>query len=284
MKQYLDVLKEVLATGTRQANRTGTDAISIPGAVMKFDLADGFPAVTTKKLFYKGVIAEMLGFLRGYTTCEEFEALGCNWWAKDANENTQWLNSPHRSGPGDLGRIYGAQWRDWRTDTGPSIDQVQVALDTIRINPTSRRIIINAWRPDEFEQMALPPCHVLYQFIVNVEKGELNLVMYQRSCDMFLGVPMNIFGSALLLELVAEATGLRARHFMHVLADAHIYVNAIDQVKEQLTREPLALPRLKIHKELLNCSAIALAYTKPEEIELIGYQSHAAIKAEMVTG
>jgi thymidylate synthase len=161
---------------------------------------------------------------------------------------------------------------------------VQVALDTIRNNPTSRRIIINAWRPDEFDQMALPPCHVLYQFIVNVEKHELNLCMYQRSCDMFLGVPMNIFGSALMLHLFAAATGLKPRHFTHFLADAHIYVNHVDQVKEQLTRDPLPLPQLLIHHSLYGANANELAAIEPYQIALGGYAHHPAIRGEMVTG
>lgn len=274
-------MANILENGTRQANRTGIDAISLPGAMLRFDLDDGFPAITTKKLAFRGVVGEVLGFLRGYDNAADFRRLGCNWWDQNANENNQWVSSVFREGHDDLGRIYGVQWRKWRaSDDGDYYDQVQEALTTIVKNPTSRRIIINAWRPDEFNQMALPPCHVLYQFIVNVERKELNLCMYQRSCDMFLGVPMNIAGSALLLEIFAKATGLRPRHFTHFLADAHIYVNHIDQVREQLTRKEYPLPQLKI-----NCSfgpdADHLAMIEPHDIQLIGYESHPPIKAEM---
>ena len=285
MKQYHDVLTEILDTGTWQKNRTNVESLMIPGAMMKFDMQKGFPAITTKKLHYQGVIGEMIGFLRGYTHADEFAKLGCNWWYKDANENTQWKASPYRTSPGDLGRIYGAQWRRWATTRG-FIDQVDMALNTIRRDPTNRRIIISGWRPDEFQMMALPPCHVLYQFIVNVERNELNLCMYQRSCDMFLGVPMNIFGSALLLHLFAKATGLTPRHFTHFLADAHIYRNHIEQVGIQLGREALPLPTLVLHgmDHFANVNADGLAKIEPQQIELVNYQHHAAIKGEMVTG
>lgn len=284
MKQYHHILQDILAYGTRQANRTGTDAISIPGHMMRFDMNDGFPMVTTKQLFYRKAIGENIGFLRGYNTVEQFESLGCDWWAKDANENSKWLQSPFRKGKGDLGRIYGQQWRKWTNGSRLPIDQLQLVLDTIRNDPTSRRILMSAWRPDEMDQMALPPCHVSYQFIVNVEKGELNLCMYQRSCDMFLGVPMNIFGSALILHLVAAATGLKPRFFNHFLADAHIYVNHIDQVRLQLTRDPLPLPTIHIDAPLNGANADTLAAIRPEQITIKGYQHHPAIKGEMSTG
>lgn len=270
---------DILANGTRQANRTGIDAISLPGAFMRFDLQKGFPAMTTKKLAFDGVKGEVLGFLRGASSAAEFRALGCPWWDKNANENTQWLASPHRQGTDDLGRIYGVQWRSWEND-GWYIDQVEQALKLIQTDPTNRRIIINGWRPDELHKMALPPCHVLYQFIVNVEKQELNLCMYQRSCDMFLGVPMNIAGSALMLELFSKATGLVPRFFTHFLADAHIYVNHLDQVREQLKRDPLPLPKLHI-KRVLHGSVQSLESIQPNDIELLGYNHHPAIKAEM---
>ncbi len=283
MKQYHDVLNDVLIHGTRQANRTGTDAISMPGHMMRFDMVDGFPAVTTKKLYFRKAIGENIAFLRGATTVKEFEDLGCDWWVKDANENSQWLASPHRKGEGDLGHIYGYQWRNWPNPGGKPIDQLQVVLDTIRQNPTSRRIIMTAWNPAELPKMALPPCHQDYQFIVNVERGELNLCMKQRSCDMFLGVPMNIFGSAMMLHLVAKATGLRARHLTMFLADAHIYVNHLDQVQEQLKRDPLPLPTIEIGAELLGCNADHLAAIQPHQIKVLNYQSHPAIFGEMST-
>jgi thymidylate synthase len=290
MKQYLGLLKDVLENGTRQANRTGIDAISLPGAMLKFNLKDGFPAVTTKKLAFKACKGELVGFLRGYSSAADFRSLGCNIWDQNANENAAWLTNPNRKGEDDLGRIYGVQWRDWKIEDtfvktgdnqyefieGQSIDQVQRAIDTIKNDPTNRRIIVNAWRPDEFDQMALPPCHVLYQFIVNVEKNELNLCMYQRSCDLFLGVPFNIASASLFLSIMAKLTGLNPGTFTHFLADAHIYINHIDQVNEQLSREPLPLPKLVLSSRDWDLNTIT-----PDDISLEGYQSHASIKAEM---
>lgn len=277
-------MSDVLLYGTRQANRTGTDAISMPGHMMRFDMADGFPAVNTKKLYFKKAIGENIAFLRGATTVKEFEDLGCDWWAKDANENSQWLASPFRKGEGDLGHIYGYQWRKWPNPGGEPIDQLQVVLDEIRRNPTSRRIIMTAWNPAELPKMALPPCHQDYQFLVNVEKQELSLCMKQRSCDMFLGVPMNIFGSALILNLVAKATGLRARHLTMFLADAHIYMNHVDQVQEQLSRDSMPLATLEITADLFGCDADGLAAIQPHEILILNYQSHPPIRGEMSTG
>ncbi len=282
MKQYHEVLNDVLMQGTIQANRTGTDAVSMPGHMMRFDMDDGFPVITTKKVAYKKAIAETIAFLRGYNTVELFKSLGCDWWEADAN-TAGWLANSSRTGDGDLGRIYGIQWRRWKTQDGGFIDQLQGVLDTIRNNPTSRRIIMTAWNPAELNQMALPPCHVSYQFIVNVEKRELSLCMYQRSCDMFLGVPMNIVGSSLILHLVAKATGLRARHFTHFLADAHIYVNHLDQVQEQLTRTPKQLPTIEISKQLYGVDADTLASITPEEIFILNYEHHPAIAGKMST-
>lgn len=286
MKQYHQVISDILKFGTRQANRTGTDAITLPGAFMRFDLEEGFPAITTKQLFFKKGFAEMVGFLRGLDNAQDFADIGCDWWFKDANENSQWLASPYRKGTNDLGRIYGKQWRDWRCADGSSIDQLQVVLDTIRKNPTSRRIIMQAWRPDEFDQMALPPCHVAYEFMVNVERQELNMTMWQRSCDMALGVPMNIATSALLLHMVAEATGLKPKYFTHFLSDAHIYVNHVDGLYEQLEREPYELPSLffDMAANLYGNDANQMAALDPSMIRLVGYKHHPAIKFEMVTG
>lgn len=286
MQNYLDLLQDILDNGTRQANRTGIDAISLPGAMLKFNMAEGFPIVTTKKLAFNACKGELLAFLRGYTNAADFRRMGCNFWDQNANENKAWLSNTNRDGDDDLGRIYGAQWRDWRTTDGEgNIDQVAEAIYQIKHNPTNRRIIINAWRPDEFHLMALPPCHVLYQFIVNVERGTLNLCMYQRSCDMFLGVPMNISSAALLLSIMAELTGYRPGVYTHFLADAHIYVNHVDQVKEQLTREPYSLPELVFVREGKDIERFP-TWTKvedfePHHIQLRGYQHHPAIKAEM---
>jgi thymidylate synthase len=282
MKQYQDLLRDILENGTRQANRTGIDAISLPGAMLKFNLKDGFPVVTTKKLAFKACKAELIAFLRGYDNAAQFRELGCNFWDQNANENKAWLANPNRKGVDDLGRVYGVQWRDWRVEydiiSGEYItmDQVQNAVNTIINDPTNRRIIINAWRPDEFNQMALPPCHVLYQFIVNVEKRELNLCMYQRSCDMFLGVPINIASAALFLSIMARLTGFQPGTFTHFLADVHIYVNHIDQVKEQLGRAPLPLPKLILSDRDWDIDTIT-----PDDIQLFDYVPHPAIKAPM---
>lgn len=273
MKQYHDLLTEILSAGYLQDNRTTCPAITLPyGTTMRFDMADGFPAITTKRLHFAGIRGEIIGFLRGYTNADDFAALGCNWWRKDADENTQWLASRHREGPGDLGRVYGAQWRGWRRQDGGTLDQVQMALAAIRNNPTSRRIIISAWRPDEFNEMALPPCHVLYRFQVNVAAGELNMSLYQRSADMFLGVPMNIAGAALLLHLVAAATGLRPRWLTHHIDEPHIYENAVDAVREQLGNQHLPLARLAIWESLSGASADELAAVEPHAIRLVDYR------------
>lgn len=289
MKQYLALLKTVLSEGTRQANRTGIDAFTTTGEMMKFKMSDGFPAVTTKKLAFKTMVGELLGFLRAYDNAQDFRALGCHIWDQNANENNTWLNSKYRRGTDDLGRIYGVQWRNWKREDGRSLDQVVEAIKTIMRDPTNRRIIINAWRPDEFEQMALPPCHVLYEFTVNVEKGELNLAMLQRSADCFLGVPFNIASASLMLCLFAKLTSLKPGTFTHFLVDTHIYANHVDQVNEQITREPYALPVLKLSENIkqLDKNATdaeidaALRAIEPNDIELVNYQYHAAIKAPM---
>lgn len=287
MRNYLDLCSEILENGTRQSNRTGVDAISLPGAMLKFDLRKGFPIVTTKRLAFNACKGELLAFLRGYTNAADFRKLGCNFWDQNANENKAWLANPNRKGVDDLGRIYGAQWRSWAgamnddwTEQKNPIDQVQVAIDTIKNDPTNRRIIINAWRPDEFNQMALPPCHVLYQFLVNVEQNTLHLCMYQRSCDMFLGVPMNISSAALFLSIMSELTGYRPGTFTHFLADAHIYVNHVDQVREQLSREPRELPELVLRSSYVK-QWQTIEDFETDDIQLRGYDPHPAIRAEM---
>lgn len=320
--QYLQLLQKVLMEGTLQANRTTNRAWTIDGGMMQFNMKDGFPLLTTKKMAYKKGFAEQIGFLRALDNAQDFADLGCDWWFKDANENTQWLASPYRKGENDLGRIYGVQWRrqrgrpigfrssgaeilDWNNPAqgGASflpamqehliyeeLDQVQVALDLIRsaikTGVASRRIIIDAWRPDEFDQMALPPCHVAYEFMVNVEKGELNMSMWQRSCDMFLGVPMNIANSALMLHLFSAATGLTPGRFTHFLSDVHIYENHVAQVREQLTRTPENLPWLSIAsvQNPTIWTADDMAAVRPVDLLIHDYVSHPAIKGEMSTG
>jgi len=285
MRQYLDLLNEVVTRGHRQSNRTGIDTFVLPyGSLMRFDLAEGFPAVTTKKLAFKSVTAELIGFLRGYTSEADFRKLGSNIWNQNANEEKHWLANPNRKGTDDLGRIYGAQWRAWRKDDGTTIDQVANALKLIHQEPTSRRIVISAWRPDEFDRMALPPCHVLYQFICNIEANELNLCMMQRSADFFLGIPFNIASASTLLSIVARITGYRPRYYTHFVSDAHVYVNHLDQVREQLTRAPRKLPKVVIDfpgYDEVGFRPQAIDEIEPSQIRLEGYDPHPAIKGEM---
>lgn len=299
--QYLDLLCEVLNNGQREPNRTGVNTLTLPGAMLKFDLRKGFPAVTTKWLNFPSVVGELIGFLRGCTSAADFRALGCNVWNKNANEHEAWLANPARKGEDDLGRIYGAQWRSFPGPIveshlkGPNdeptwsptyVDQISQALGDVRFNPTSRRIIVNAWNPAELDQAALPPCHVLFQLLPRSD-GTLHMTMYQRSADMFLGVPFNIASYALLLELFAAWSGRTAATLTMFLADVHIYENHIEQVKEQLKREPYPAPKL-----WLECKAppehiaqqpldVLIASLDPSKIHLLDYQFHPAIKAPM---
>lgn len=315
MTPYLSLLKEVLEKGKLQGNRTGIPALRLPyGTSRVYDMEDGFPAVTTKKLAFKGCKGEFVAFMRAAESAADFRAFGCNFWDQNANENQAWLNNPLRKGHDDLGRIYGAQWRRWlgdtefRNETGfpedqrsqfrvvqdgvefgvymVPFDQVLAALRTIHTNPTDRGIIINAWRPDEFRSMALRPCHVMYQFTVDVAAKEISLCMYQRSADMFLGVPMNIASSALMLHLFGHLTGYTPRFFTHFVADAHIYENHLDQVREQLSREPLPLPKLRFSARIPAYDGVIfnprlIDVIEPEDIILDGYESHEAITGAM---
>lgn len=278
MKQYLNLLQDILDTGTWQNNRTGIRTKMLPGAMLKFDLRNGFPAVTTKKLAFNAVKGELLGFLRGVDTAKGFNELGCKVW--DANASAPaWQNNPANSTPdGDwLGRIYGKQWTDWNTSNGGKLNQISWLLDQITTNPTSRRLVVSAWRPDEINQMALPPCHYAFQVIIEQDTNTMHLLWSQRSCDMFLGIPFNIASYALLLEILAKLTGYTAGTLTGFLADAHIYENHLEQVKEQISRTPLELPTL-----VLSFPAdIAITDISPDMITLLGYQSHAAIKADM---
>lgn len=286
MHQYLAVLNKVLNEGYLQSNRTGVDTLVLPGHHLSFDLRAGFPAVTTKRLAFKQVVGELLGFISGYTNSADFRQLGCNVWDADANTNGTWLKSPHRKGTDDLGRIYSAQWRDWGGLDGKRVDQLANAINLIETDPTSRRIIVSAWKPDELDRMALPPCHVLFQFIVNVKERMLNLCLYQRSCDLFLGVPFNIASYSLLLSLVAAKTGYTPGKFEYFMADAHIYTNHVDQVKLQLQREPHPLPTLSVawtSGQNRLPSIRALEALTPDQISLDNYSCHKAIKGEMAT-
>lgn len=297
MKQYHDLLIHVLAKGKFHENRTGIPTLCVTGAMLSFNMADGFPAMTTKHLAFRQVVGELLGFIRGYQSARDFRALGCTIWDANANENVAWLNNPNRRGINDLGRIYGAQWRNYRGSSRDivhrSTDQLMTAIREILINPTSRRIIVSAWNPIELDEMALPPCHVLHQYHVNPNTGGLSMTMYQRSCDLFLGVPFNIASYALLLHLVAQVTGLRADNLIIFLADAHIYGNHLEQVKTQLCREPFPLPTLRIRADRLTASdfgkiadrvesaLIQLEHLTPQDIDLLDYKHYPAIKAPM---
>lgn len=255
MKQYLDLLRRVLAEGHEKSDRTGTGTISVFGHQMRFDLDEGFPLLTTKQLHLKSIIYELLWFLRGDTNVKYLQEHGVRIW-------NEW------AGPdGDLGHIYGYQWRSWPDYSGGHVDQISDAIDAIKHNPDSRRIIVSAWNVAELDRMNLPPCHILFQFYVS--GGRLSMQLYQRSADIFLGVPFNIASYSLLLLMVAQVTGLKPGEFIHTLGDAHIYLNHLDQVRLQLTREPRRLPVMHINEEINNIFDF-----KYEDFRLEGYDPH----------
>ena len=260
MKTYLDLLRHVRDHGVRKDDRTGTGTLSVFGYQMRFDLAAGFPAVTTKRLHWKSVVHELLWFIRGDTNIRYLNEHGVTIWDEWADEN------------GDLGPVYGAQWRRWRGADGRLHDQLAQVVEQIRTNPDSRRLIVSAWNVGELEQMALPPCHAFFQFYV--AEGRLSCQLYQRSADLFLGVPFNIASYALLTHMVAHVTGLEPGEFVHTLGDAHIYLNHLEQVETQLAREPYPLPRLR-----LNPAVKDLFDFTYEDITLEGYRHHPAIPA-----
>lgn len=259
MKQYLDLLQTVLNEGIHKEDRTGTGTTSIFGYQMRFNMDDGFPCLTTKKLHLKSIIYELLWFLRGDTNIAYLKEHGVSIWDEWADAN------------GDLGHIYGYQWRSWPDYNGGFIDQISEAIKTIKENPDSRRIIVSAWNVADLNKMNLPPCHAFFQFYV--ANGRLSLQLYQRSADIFLGVPFNIASYALLLHMVAQVTGLKAGDFVHTLGDAHIYSNHIEQVKLQLSREPRPLPRLKMNPDVKDIFDFQY-----EDFELIDYNPHPHIK------
>ena len=236
MKQYLDLLQRILDEGVRKDDRTGTGTLSVFGHQMRFNLEEGFPCLTTKKLHLKSIIHELLWFLKGDTNVRYLQEHGVRIWNEWADAN------------GDLGHIYGYQWRSWPDYRGGHIDQISRAVEDIRHNPDSRRIIVNAWNVGDLDNMNLPPCHMFFQFYV--AQGRLSLQMYQRSADTFLGVPFNIASYALLLQMMAQVTGLRAGDFIHTLGDAHIYLNHLDQVRLQLSRTPRPLPTMRLNPEV----------------------------------
>ena len=252
MQQYLNLLNRILTEGTQKGDRTGTGTLSIFGHQMRFDLRDGFPLLTTKKLHLKSIIYELLWFLRGDTNVRYLQEHGVRIWNEWADEN------------GELGPVYGHQWRSWPDYKGGTIDQIKNVVEMIKHNPDSRRMLVTAWNPAEVEDMALPPCHCLFQFYV--AEGRLSLQLYQRSADSFLGVPFNIASYALLLQMIAQVTGLEAGEFIHTTGDTHLYLNHLEQAKLQLTRDPRPLPKMKINPDVKDIFDF-----KYEDFELIGY-------------
>ena len=257
MRQYLDILKDIMDNGQDADNRTGIYARKVFGRQMHFDLSKGFPLVTTKKVFLKGIIHELIWLLSGNTNIKYLRDNNVHIWDEWADEN------------GDLGPVYGAQWRNFNSE---GIDQISEVIERIKKNPQDRRLIVTAWNPAQLEQMALPPCHAFFQFDVTPD-GKLNCQLYQRSCDMFLGVPFNIASYSLLTMMVAQVTGLKPGEFVHTLGNAHIYNNHFEQVKTQLSREPFPLPTMKINPDVKNIFDF-----KYEDFELVNYQCHGALK------
>jgi len=259
-QQYLDLLEQVLARGARKADRTGTGTLSLFGWQMRFDLGERFPLLTTKKLHFKSIAYELLWFLRGETNVRWLKAHGVTIW-------DEWADAQ-----GELGPVYGYQWRHWRTPAGGEIDQIAKVIEGIRRNPDSRRHIVTAWNPADVDRMALPPCHAFFQFYV--AGGRLSCQLYQRSADLFLGVPFNIASYSLLTLMVAQVTGLAPGEFVHTLGDAHLYLNHLEQTREQLARSPRPFPTLR-----LNASVQDLMAFRYEDFALDGYDPHPAIKA-----
>ena len=262
MQQYLDLMRRVRTTGIRKSDRTGTGTLSVFGHQMRFDLDAGFPLVTTKKVHLKSVIHELLWFLEGDTNTKYLNANGVTIWDEWADEN------------GDLGPIYGQQWRSWATPDGRPIDQLQEVIETLKTNPDSRRMIVTAWNPADLPEMALAPCHCLFQF--HVADGRLSCQLYQRSADVFLGVPFNIASYALLTLMVAQVTGFRPGEFVHSFGDAHLYLNHLEQADLQLARTPRPLPRMRLNPDVTN-----LFRFRFEDFELMGYDPHPHIRGEV---
>lgn len=322
MKQYLDLVRTILDSGAWQSNRTGIRTLSIPGAMMRFDLMhDGFPAITTRKLAFKAALGELIGFLRAYRSAADFRALGCKVWDQNANENEAWLANPYREGPDDLGPVYGVQWRQWPAyklidvekalpikkaqdqgfrlvsimhDQGKTkallykpIDQLRECLETIVSNPGSRRILFHGWNCAELDAVALPACHLLYQFLPNASTREISLCVYIRSNDVGLGTGFNLTEGAALLHLVGRLTGYQPRWFTYFIGDAHIYENHLEMLREQLTREPYPAPQLIISERVPDYASTGkfepewLEKIEPFDFSLANYQHHPALSAPM---
>jgi thymidylate synthase len=291
MQQYHDLMRHVLANGTKKEDRTGTGTISVFGYQMRFNLAEGFPLVTTKKVHLKSVIIELLWFLQGSTNIEYLAKNGVRIWddwpyaaykksADFGGEDIRQFAARVAAEPdfaakwGELGPVYGYQWRSWPTPDGKHVDQISQIINQLKNNPDSRRIIVSAWNPGQIDQMALPPCHAFFQFYV--ADGKLSCQLYQRSADIFLGVPFNIASYALLVMMVAQVTGLELGDFVHTFGDAHIYLNHMDQVNEQLNRDFRPLPKMKLNPEIKSIFDF-----KYEDFELVGYDPHPHIKGEV---
>lgn len=260
MQQYLDLMRYVKTHGVKKEDRTGTGTLSVFGYQMRFDISRNFPLLTTKKLHLKSIIHELLWFLKGETNIQYLKENGVSIWDEWADDN------------GDLGPVYGAQWRSWKTADGRTIDQIAGIINQIKTDPDSRRLIVSAWNVGELEKMALMPCHAFFQFYV--ADGRLSCQLYQRSADIFLGVPFNIASYSLLLMMVAQVTGLQPGEFVHTFGDAHLYLNHMDQVETQLSREPLSLPQMRFNPDIRDIFTFSY-----DDFELINYQSHPAIKA-----
>lgn len=259
MKQYLDLLQDIMNNGVDKLDRTGVGTRSVFGRQMRFDLSKGFPLVTTKKVHLKSIIHELLWFIKGDTNIKYLQENGVRIWNEWADEN------------GDLGPVYGAQWRNWN---GEGIDQLAEVIERLKTKPNDRRMIVSAWNPSQIGQMKLPPCHMMFQFYV--ADGKLSCMLYQRSCDMFLGVPFNIASYALLTMMIAQVCGLKAGEFVHTLGDTHIYHNHFEQVREQLSRTPLPLPTMKINPSVKDINDF-----KYEDFELCGYESYGVLKGKV---
>jgi thymidylate synthase len=321
MKQYLDLVQSIFDHGSWQDNRTGVRTLSLPGASLRFDLQQGFPAVTTKKLAFKSAIGELVGFLRGSRNAAEFRELGCKVWDQNANDNAQWLANPYRLGADDLGPVYGVQWRNWPAykvidsaqtaqiedamargyqftavyDDGEAervllykaVDQLRQCLDTIIKDPGSRRILFHGWNWAQLDEMALPPCHLLYQFLVSQEKREISLCLYIRSNDVGLGTPFNLTEGAALLHLVGRLTGYTPRWFNYFIGDVHIYESHVGMLREQLTRTPFAAPQLQLSDRIPDFAKTGryepewLEKVEPSDFALVGYDHHPPLTAPM---
>ena len=263
MKQYLDLLEHVLANGTEREDRTGVGTIGVFGAQARFDLRESFPCLTTKRLHLRSIIHELLWFLQGNTNIQYLNDNGVTIWDEWADED------------GNVGPVYGKQWRSWEVGSGDeTIDQIARVVDSIQNNPTSRRHIVSAWNPADVEEMALPPCHTMFQFYVDTSRGELSCQLYQRSADLFLGVPFNIASYALLTMMMAQVCSLKPGDFVHTFRDLHLYRNHLDQTREQLSREPRPLPQMKINPDVKEIDGFVF-----DDFELVGYDPHPTIKA-----